>query len=93
MIGTALAARHGTLKFQGNNVFQRKHGGFHPLFIVFPGDQCRAESAHDPGDIRADCLTAGHSLKTTQYGVVVKSASLNYDVFAQIFWIGELNHL
>ena len=51
---------------------------------MLPGDERGAESAHDAGDVGPDCLTIRNLFKAAQDGVVVESASLDYDIPAQL---------
>ncbi len=60
---------------------------------MFPGDESGAEGAHDPGDVRPYGLAAGHALETAQYGVVIKRSALHDDFFAEIFRVGQFDHL
>ena len=84
MIRTFLAACQLGFKGQGMNLLNGKHRTLIICLVAFSGDQGCAESAHDSRNIRADYLTAGNLFKTAQYGVIVKSASLYYDIFSKI---------
>ena len=47
---------------------------------ALPGDQRRAESAHDARDIGPDGLTVRYLLKASKDGVIVEGAALDHDV-------------
>ncbi len=81
VVGAALAAGHGGLVFQVDHLVEGHHRGRLSL-VPFPGDQRRAESAHDAGDVRADRLAAGDLLEAAQHGVIVEGAALDDDIGA-----------
>ncbi len=92
VVGAALAAGHGGLVLQADDVVERHHRGCAPL-VPLPGDQCRAERAHDPRDVRADRLAAGDLLEAAKHRVIVESAALNDYIFTQIRRAGDLDDL
>ena len=93
VIGAAPALCHAGLKFQGIDLIDGQHGGLIARGIVVPGDQGRAESAHDAGDVRADRLAAGDLFKASQDRVVVEGAALHHDLASQLGGVGHLDDL
>ena len=91
-VGTAAAARHGRLVFEIDDVVEREHGGLRAFHIALAGNECRAERAHDAGDVRTHGLAAGDALEAAEHGVVIERTTLNDDVFTQILRIGQLDH-
>ena len=63
------------------------------LCVAFPGDQSRAESAHDTCDIRANGFTVRDFFKAAQNGIIVESTALNHDLFAQFRGVGHFDYL
>ena len=60
---------------------------------MFSGDQRRAESAHDAGNIRADRLTVRNFFKASKNRVIVESTALHDDIFAEFRSVGDFDHL
>ncbi len=65
VVGTALAFCHGGRELELIDLFNGKHGGLYTVLITLTGDQGSAESSHDAGNIRADCLTSGNLFETS----------------------------
>ncbi len=61
--------------------------------IPLPGDEGRAEGAHDAGNVRPDGVAAGDFLKAAEHGVVVEGSALYHHVFSQIGGGGDFDHL
>ena len=55
--------------------------------------QCRAVSAHQARNIRADHLYAHFFFKGAQHGLVIEGAALHHDLAAQLFRAGGADHL
>ena len=84
VVGTAFAVGHSGFIFQSVDLFNREHSGCFSLLVSFSGNQSSAESAHDPGDIRTDGVAVRDLFKAAQYGVVVESTALDYNVFSKL---------
>ena len=80
LIRTALAFGHGSGVFQRINAVDGQHGTHCAFLVAFSCNQCSAKSAHDPGNIRPDCFTAGNFFKTAQNTVVVECTALNHNM-------------
>ena len=50
---------------------------------MLSGNQGRAESSHNTGDVGADCLAACNLFKASKNGVVIKGSALNHNVFSK----------
>ena len=99
VVVAALAPGHGGGVLQADDVRKGQHGG-HRLFLrvllpflgaALPGDQCRAEGAHDAGDVRTYRRAAGDLFKGPEHRVVVKGPSLGHHMAAQIPRLGDLD--
>ena len=61
--------------------------------VAVAGNQRRAESAHQPGDIRTHRVHAGDALESAQHRLIVEGAALHHDVLAQLAGVGQLDDL
>ena len=93
VVVTVRTAAHGRIVVQFQNLVHGEHGSRAGLVSTFSGDQSRAESPHDTGDVRAYRMAAGDSLKGTENCVIIKCAALHNDLAAQLFRIGQLDDL
>ena len=90
-IGAAMAVGHGCRVFEFLDLLQGQHGRRPGCVIALPGNQGRAESAHDPGNIRPDDFAVRDLLKGPEDGVIVEGASLYNDIAPQLTGIRDLN--
>ena len=93
MIGTSLASCQLGVEGQRIDLLDGKHRGLVACLVALPGNQRRAESTHDAGNIRTDTFDTRDFLKTAQYGIVVKRTALYDDIFPELACIGKLDYL
>ena len=92
VIGAALAVSHFCGILQGIDLLDREHSCLLTLVAV-SGDQRGSECPHDAGDIRTNGLAVRNPLEAAQHGIVVEGSSLNNDMSAKLFRIGNLDNL
>ena len=93
MVGTAVTLGHGGGKFQVIDLVNGEHGGLHAVLIPFPGDQSRAEGAHDTGNVGTNRLAVRDFLKASKNRVIVEGAALYHDIFTESGGVGYLDNL
>ena len=92
VVGAAAAAHRGGGIGQVQNIIQRQHGAF-LAGVVASGNQSRAKSTHQAGDIRTGGVHPGDFLKGSKHRLIVESATLNHDVPTQILRGCQLDDL
>ena len=81
------------LKGQLRDLVKREHSAGGLAVVTLSGDQSRAESAHDAGDIGTDDLSVRDQLQAAQDSVIIEGAALYDDVAPQLGRIGYLDNL
>ena len=92
VVGAAAAVDGGGGVGQVQDVVQGQHGGL-LAGIALPGDEGRAEGAHDAGNIGAGGFHPGDLFEGPQDGLVVEGAALDHNVAAQVGGVGQFNDL
>ena len=93
MVVTVRTPAHGRVVIKLQNLIHGKHAGRAGFIRPFSGNQRGAESAHNAGNIRTDCMAAGDSLEGTKNSVIIKCSALYDDLIAQLFRICQLDNL
>ena len=92
VVGAAAAADSLGGIGQVDDVLQGQHGGALSL-VVAAGNEGRAESAHEPRDIRADDLRSGNGFEGPKHRLIVEGAALDHNMAAQLLGGAQLDDL